>query len=46
MDPETQQTPPALEPTQPGAPDSMPESICLGFPGEGPARIRTRPIAG
>lgn len=38
MDPETQQTPPALEPTQPGAPDSMPESISLGFPGEGPGQ--------
>ena len=38
MDPETQQTPPALEPTQPGAPDSTPESMSLGFPGEEPGQ--------
>ncbi len=38
MDPETQQTPPALEPTQPGPLESTPESMSLGFPGEEPGQ--------
>jgi uncharacterized protein len=38
MDPEIQQTPPALEPSQPGATESMSESMSLGFPGEEPAQ--------